>query len=181
MIKENDEKGREYKDNSYFRVGMLRIFAFASNNANVLQMFCECGMCVQIAAYNCNEPSTRADCSAKSLISNLAGIPVSSSEDEGSHLESGVNRNTQEREIKVQLKSYLKEKRASIDENLMDWWKTKLKYDTLSDFARGCLRDPPASVPSERSRFYIYMSHSGQTAAKLLCLKYNLPLLKFDY
>ena len=64
-------------------------FAFASNDVNVLRM----QLCVQVAACNCNEPSTSADCSAKSLISNLAGILDSSSEDEGSDLESG---NTQE-------------------------------------------------------------------------------------
>ena len=96
---------------------------FASNDANV----CAC---------DCNEPSTSADCSAKSLISNLAGILDSSNEDKGSDLESGDNRDTQEREIEAPLKAYLKEKRASIDENSMEWWKTKLKYDKLSDLAR---------------------------------------------
>ena len=85
------------------------MFAFASKDANVLRML------EQIAACNCNEPSTSADCSAKSLISNLAGILDSSIEDEGSDLESGNNRHTQEREIKAQLKAYLKKKRASID------------------------------------------------------------------
>ena len=73
---------------------------------------------MQVAACNCNEPSTSAGCSAKSLISNLVGILESSSEDEGSNLESGENRDTQERKIQAQLKAYLKEKRASID-NIM--------------------------------------------------------------
>ena len=118
-------------------------------------------MCVQVAACNSNEPSTSADCSAKSLISNLAGI-LDSSEDKGSDLESGDNRDTQAREIKSQLKAYLKEKRASIVENPMDWWKTKLKYDKLSDLARKYLSAPPASVPSEQlfSTGHIYMKHS---------------------
>ena len=88
-------------------------------------------MCVQVAECNCSEPSTSVDCSAKSFISNLARILDSSSEDEGSDLESGDNRDTQDREIKAQLKAYLKEKRASVDENPTDWWKTKLKYDKL--------------------------------------------------
>ena len=76
-----------------------------------MRMFCECECACK------SLPSTSADCSAKSLISNLAGILDSSSEDEGSDLESGANRDTQEREIKAQFKAYLKEKRASFDEN----------------------------------------------------------------
>ena len=58
-------------------------------------------MRVQIAASNCDEPSTSAGCSAKNLISNLEEILDSSSEDEGSDLDSGVNSDTQEREIKA--------------------------------------------------------------------------------
>ena len=87
------------------------------------------------------------------------------------------------------MKAYLKEKPASIDENPLKWWKTKLKYDKLSDLARKYLSAPPASsVPSEqlfsasglidkplRNRLM------GKKTAKLLFIKYNLPLLKFDY
>ena len=90
-----------------YKLGMLRMFAFAYTNFknSHSQMM---RMNVQVTACNCNEPSTSSDCSAKSLISNLD----SSSEDEGSDLESGHNRHTQEREIKAQLKAYLKEKRS---------------------------------------------------------------------
>ena len=119
-------------------------------------------MRVQVTACYCNDPSTSADCSAKSLISNLAGILDSSSEDKGSDLKSGNNRDTQEREIKAQLKGYLKEKRASIDENPMECWKTKLKYDKLSDLARKYLSAPPASIPIEQlqSQPALNMRHS---------------------
>ena len=89
----------------------MRMIRVILKDANVLRMR------VQIAACNCNEPSTSAHCSAKSLISNLAGILDSSSENEGPDLESGDYRDTQEREIKAQLKAYLMEKRAAIDEN----------------------------------------------------------------
>ena len=103
-----------------------------------------------------------------------------------SDLESGNNRDTWECKIKAQLKTYLKEKRA-IDENPMDWWKTKLKYDKLSDLARKYLSAPPASVPIEQlfsAAGFIYEllrnRLMGEKAAKLLFIKYNLPLLKFD-
>ena len=68
-------------------------------------------MRIQVSACNCNEPSTSADdCSTKSLISNLAGILDFSSEGEGSDLVSGDNRDTQEGEIKAQLKAYISRK-----------------------------------------------------------------------
>lgn len=137
---------------------------------------------------NINEPSTSAGCSGKSLISNLAGILDSSSEDEGSGLDLREDRDTQEQEIKAQIKSYLKEKRAPIDECPMVWWKNKFKYDKLTVLARKYLSAPPASVPSEQlfsaaGLIYEPLRNRliGEKAAKLLFIKYNLLLLKFDY
>lgn len=122
-------------------------------------------------------------------MSNLAGILDSSSENEGSDVESG---DTIRCEIKAQLKAYIKEKRVSLDENPLDWWKTKLlKYDKLADLARKYLSAPPASVPTVPSEqmfsaaglIYEPLRNRlmGEKAAKLLFLKYNMPLLNFDY
>ena len=91
-----------------------------SHSHQTMRIFCECECVSKSLPCICNEPSTRADCFAKSLITNQAGILDSSSEDEGSDLESEDARNTQERKIKAQLKAYRKEKRAAIDENPMD-------------------------------------------------------------
>ena len=70
----------------------------------------------------------------------------------------------------------------------MDWWKTKLKYDKLSHLAQGYLSAPPASVPSEQLFSAVGLLYEplrnhlmGEKAAKLLFIRYNLPLLKFDY
>ena len=83
----------------------------------------------------------------------------------------------------AQLKAYLKEMRASIGENPMNWWITKLKYDKLSDLARKYLTAPPASVPSEQfftaaGLIYEPLRNRlmGEKAAKLLFIKYNLSL-----
>ena len=99
---------------------MNRIILNIRINIRICIKRCGCFANANACASRCNEPSISADCYAKSLISNLAGILDSSSEDEGSDLESGDNRDTQEPEIKAQLNPYLKEKRASIDENPMD-------------------------------------------------------------
>ena len=67
----------------------------------------------------------------------------------------------------------------------MDWWKTKLNYDKLSDLPRKYLCAPPASNYLAQPALYIYEALRkrlmGEKAAKLLFIKYNLPLLKFDY
>lgn len=134
-----------------------------------------------------NEPSTSADYPTKSLITNLARILDSSSDGEGSDVECEPE-DTMLCEIKSQLKAYLKEKRISLEENPLDWWKSKSKFDKLTDLARKYLSAPPASVPSEQlfsaaGLIYEPLRNRlmGDKAAKLLFLKYNLPLLNFDY
>ena len=69
----------------------------------------------------------------------------------------------------------------------MDWSKTNLKYDKLLDLARKYISAPPTSVPSEQlfsaaGLIYEPLRNRlmGEKAAKLLFIKYNLALLKFD-
>ena len=159
-----------------------------SHSHQTMRMFCECEYVCKSLHVTVMSIRTSADCSAKNLISNLAGILDSSSEDEDFDLESGNNWETQEREIKAQLKAYFKEKRASTDENLMDWRKTKLKYDKLSHLAHKYLTAPPVSVPSGQLFSPVGLIYEPlrnrlicEKAAKLLFIKYKLALLKFDY
>ncbi|GBO99014.1 Zinc finger BED domain-containing protein 1 [Eumeta japonica] len=96
-----------------------------------------------------NEPSTSADYPTKSLITNLARILDSSSDGDNSGDETEPE-DTILCQIKSQLKSYLKEKRISLNENPLDWWKSKAKFDKLTELARMYLSARPASVPSEQ-------------------------------
>ncbi|GBP70306.1 Zinc finger BED domain-containing protein 4 [Eumeta japonica] len=75
-----------------------------------------------------NEPSTSADYPTKSLITNLARILDSLSDGDNSDDETEPEV-TILCQIKSQLKSYLKEKRISLNENPLDWWKSKAKFD----------------------------------------------------
>ncbi|KAL0879444.1 hypothetical protein ABMA27_003195 [Loxostege sticticalis] len=81
--------------------------------------------------------------------------------------------------IRKTLTEYLAEKRWKVNQE---------KYGLICPIARHFLVTPPTSVPSERvfsGAGLIYTPHrsrlEGEKASKLLFLKFNIPLLKFDY
>lgn len=91
--------------------------------------------------------------------------------------------------VRKTITEYLSEKRLEKDNDPLMWWKVnEIKYELLSPVARQYLVTPPTSVPSERffsGAGLIYTAHrnrlQGEKASKLLFLKYNIPLLQFDY
>ncbi|XP_037292450.1 zinc finger BED domain-containing protein 4-like, partial [Manduca sexta] len=89
---------------------------------------------------------------------------------------------------KTLLTEYNREKRLTLTEDPLLWWKNHTKYHSLSNLVRQYLSPPPGSVPSEQlfsaaGLIYDPLRNrlSGDKAAKLLFVKYNLPLLRFDY
>lgn len=86
------------------------------------------------------------------------------------------------------LTEYNREKRLALIEDPLLWWKMHTKYHSLSNLVRQYLSPPPGSVPSEQlfsaaGLIYDPLRNrlSGDKAAKLLFVKYNLPLLNFGY
>ncbi|XP_033218096.1 zinc finger BED domain-containing protein 4-like [Belonocnema kinseyi] len=78
---------------------------------------------------------------------------------------------------------------SDLDENPLNWWKVnQSELKILSEIARRFLSSPPASVPSEQlfsGAGLIYdplrKRLEPEKAAKLLFIKYNSPIFKFDY
>lgn len=84
---------------------------------------------------------------------------------------------------------YMSEKRLPRDQDQLKYWQiNSKKFGGLSHIARTYLSSPATSVPSEQffsAAGIVYDPHRnrllGDKAAKLLFLKYNLPLLNFNY
>lgn len=91
--------------------------------------------------------------------------------------------------IKKNINEYILDKRIENEEDPLLWWKVNSnKYGILSPVAREYLVTPPTSVPSERvfsGAGLLYTPHRnrlhGERASKLLFLKFNIPLLQFNY
>lgn len=129
--------------------------------------------------------SIDSPCCSKSLQSELEMMLDSSSDDETS----ACATSTSDSLVTRQIKNYSQEKRLPITENPFNWWNINgHKYTTISATARKYLSAPPGSVPSEQlfsgaGLIYEPLRNrlEADKAAKLLFLKYNLPLLKFSY
>ncbi|CAG4983768.1 unnamed protein product [Colias eurytheme] len=91
--------------------------------------------------------------------------------------------------IKKNINEYVLDKRIENEVDPLLWWKVNSnKYGILSPVAREYLVTPPTSVPSERvfsGAGLLYTPHRnrlhGERASKLLFLKFNIPLLQFNY
>ncbi|CAH2009439.1 unnamed protein product [Acanthoscelides obtectus] len=90
--------------------------------------------------------------------------------------------------LKLLLNNYIREKRINMHEDSLLWWKNNPKYSELYGAVRQYLSSPPSSVPSERlfsnaGLVYDELRNrlSGETASKLIFIKINLPIIKFDY
>lgn len=112
---------------------------------------------------------------------------MDSSESEG-EIENVIS-NPKEVLIKKNIDEYGMDKRITNEEDPLLWWKINSnKYPMLSPVAREYLTAPPTSVPSERvfsaaGLLYTPLRNKldGERASKLLFLKFNIPLLHFDY
>ena len=93
--------------------------------------------------------------------------------------------------IRKTVTEYSAEKRVANDVDPLTWWKgnkERFGYGLLFPVVRQYLVTPPTSVPSERmfsGAGLLYTPHrnrlEGEKASKLLFLKFNIPLLKFNY
>lgn len=87
------------------------------------------------------------------------------------------------------IEEYLKEKRLHSSGDPLMWWRENgAKFLDLSKVAKRFLSCPPSSVPSEQlfsGAGIVYddfhTSLLAEKAEKLLFIKYNLPLLGFEY
>ena len=90
------------------------------------------------------------------------------------------------------IENYDKEKRVALSDDLTEtvsWWKERGdKHPVLAKIAKTFLACPPGSVASEQlfsGAGIIYDEKrnalKGETSEKLLFLKNNMPLLKFEY
>lgn len=135
-----------------------------------------------------DEPSTSFQIFSptQSVHSNLADMltNLSDSEEETENDDSNSNLMI----WKILINEYNKENRLKLDDDPLLWWRNNNKYKAFSPIVRPYLSAPPSSVPSEQlfsSAGLIYESLrnrlEGDKAAKLLFVKFNLPLLNFDY
>lgn len=116
-------------------------------------------------------------------------MDTSDSEGEDDSPHEAANQNPVLLLIRKTVIEYLAEKRVANDVDPLTWWKVnKQKYGLLFPIARQYLVTPPTSVPSERmfsGAGLLYTPHrnrlEGEKASKLLFLKFNIPLLQFDY
>jgi hypothetical protein len=84
---------------------------------------------------------------------------------------------------------YQKEKRLPLQQDPLKWWQSNgHKYHHIVPLLRQYLSAPPSSVASEQlfsGAGLVYEEHRnrlrGEKAAKLLFVKYNLPLINFEY
>ncbi|CAK1604439.1 unnamed protein product [Parnassius mnemosyne] len=90
--------------------------------------------------------------------------------------------------LKSLIINYIKEKRIALQEHRLLWWKMNPKYFELYRAVRQYLSVPPSSVPSERlfsgaGLVYDELRNriSGETDSKLIFVKFNLPIVNFDY
>jgi hypothetical protein len=84
---------------------------------------------------------------------------------------------------------YQKEKRLPLQQDPVKWWQSNgHKYHHIVPLVRQYLSAPPSSVASEQlfsGAGLVYEEHRnrlrGEKAAKLLFVKYNLPLINFEF
>lgn len=126
--------------------------------------------------------------STQSLYSNLADMLKNRSDDEEETGNHSTVSNSDVMIWKSLINDYNKDSRRQLNENPLLWWKHNTKYKDFAPIVRAYLSTPPGSVPSEQlfsGSGLIYgplrNKLEGDKAAKLLFVKYNLPLLNFDY
>lgn len=131
------------------------------------------------------QPSTSKSSSSLQILESMLSVNEDQEED-SSTADDGDNLLL---EIQSHLREYKKEKRLPLHEDPLMWWNRNAhKYPHILPIVRQYLSAPPSSVASEQlfsGAGLIYEEHrnrlKGEKAAKLLFIKYNLPLFNFDY
>lgn len=126
--------------------------------------------------------STSQVAAASTSIAESMNILLASSSDEEPEAELS-------KEVSVMIEEYLKCKRLEAHEDPLAWWHDNCKnFPFLAELARIYLACPSTSVASERlfsGAGMIYDEKrsklSPERAQKLLFLKHNLPIIKFEY
>ncbi|XP_047518192.1 zinc finger BED domain-containing protein 4-like [Pieris napi] len=123
----------------------------------------------------------------QSVHSNLADMLKNCSDEEESENDS-MDTNSNLMIWKTLINEYNKENRLQLNEDPLLWWRYNIKYKVFAPIVRIYLSAPPSSVPSEQlfsaaGLIYEPLRNrlEGEKAAKLLFVKYNLPLVNFDY
>lgn len=123
-----------------------------------------------------------------SVHSNLADMLKNSSDDEAEMANDNLLTNSNLMIWKTLINEYNKENRLQLNEDPLLWWRYNKKYETFAPIVRAYLSAPSGSVPSEQlfsgaGLIYEPLRNrlEGDKAAKLLFIKYNLPLLNYQY
>ncbi|XP_071050648.1 zinc finger BED domain-containing protein 4-like [Onthophagus taurus] len=90
---------------------------------------------------------------------------------------------------KIVLQNYIKERRLSLGEDPLTWWRQNgYKYTVLLPIVRQYLSTPPSSFTNEQLFSGASLTYRdkrknlrGEKASKLLFLKYNLPVINYEY
>nr|XP_022900594.1 zinc finger BED domain-containing protein 4-like [Onthophagus taurus] len=81
--------------------------------------------------------------------------------------------------LKLVLQNYVKERRLSLEEDPLMWWRQNgYKYIVLLPIVRQYLSTPPSSFTSEQ--LFSGASLIYEKASKLLFFKYNLPVINYE-
>ncbi|KAJ8718316.1 hypothetical protein PYW08_002553 [Mythimna loreyi] len=111
-----------------------------------------------------------------------------SSDDEDDEEENTAETKSKEKIWKSLINQYNRESILPLKEDPLMWWKYNTKYQAFAPIVRSYLSPPPASVPNEQ-----FISEAGlncesltnnledDKTSELLFVKYNLPLLNFEY
>lgn len=131
------------------------------------------------------QPSTSKSSSSLQILESMLSV----NEDQNENSSTTDDGDNLYLEIQSHVREYKKEKRLPLNEDPLMWWKVNAhKYPHLLPIVRQYLSAPPSSVASEQlfsAAGLIYEEHrnrlKGEKAAKLLFIKYNLPLFNFEY
>ncbi|XP_045457255.1 zinc finger BED domain-containing protein 4-like [Melitaea cinxia] len=136
-----------------------------------------------------NEPCTSSQNlqSMQNINSDLAAMLNGGSDDENTGNDSiGTNMNLIV--LKSLINEYNNQKRLQLNEDPLLWWRYNIQFQAFLPIVRTYLSTPPGSFPSEQlsngsgsinEPFYNHLDSDNY--AKLLFVKYNLPLVNFDY
>lgn len=135
-----------------------------------------------------DEPCTSAQViqPIQNVNSNLEDLLRNSSDDdEETECDKPVTNNNLMK-WKSLINDYNKENRLQLNEDPLMWWKYNTKFQGFAPIVRTFLSTPPCSVQSEQLlngaglNYESIRNMEGDKAAKLLFVKYNLPLLYSD-
>lgn len=120
--------------------------------------------------------------------SDLAAMLKSSSDDEDDTINDSIKTNVNLIVLKSLINEYNNQKRLQLNEDPLLWWRHNIQFQAFFPIVRTYLSTPPGSFPSDQlstgsgsinESFYNHLD--SDKSVKLLFVKYNLPLINFDY